>query len=84
MKTFPQEQTSPRWFQSHAAPRLVSAARSIKADSFLIDGEGIVYDGKGMPSFDLLHSHEYDREVSLLAFDVLEFSSTEVRKQPLV
>jgi bifunctional non-homologous end joining protein LigD len=34
-------------------PRLVSAARSIKAESFLIDGEGIVYDAKGMPNFAL-------------------------------
>jgi hypothetical protein len=31
---------------------------SIKATSFLIDGEGIVYDGKGMPDFALLHSHK--------------------------
>lgn len=30
-------------------PRLVSAMRSIKAKSILIDGEGIVYEGKGMP-----------------------------------
>jgi bifunctional non-homologous end joining protein LigD len=65
-------------------PRLVSAARSIKAESFLIDVEGIVYDSKGMPIFDLLHSHDYDKEVSLLAFDLLELSGTEVRKQPLV
>jgi bifunctional non-homologous end joining protein LigD len=37
-----------------------------------------------MPNFALLHSHEYNREVSLLAFDLLEFGGTEVRKQPLV
>jgi ATP-dependent DNA ligase len=37
-----------------------------------------------MPSFALLHSHEYDREVSLCAFDLLELNGTEVRKQPLV
>jgi bifunctional non-homologous end joining protein LigD len=36
-----------------------------------------------MPSFDLLHSRDYDREVSLLAFDLLELNGTEVRKQPL-
>jgi bifunctional non-homologous end joining protein LigD len=32
-------------------PRLVQAAKRIKTMSFLIDGEGIVYDGKGMPNF---------------------------------
>ena len=37
-----------------------------------------------MPSFALLHSHEYHREVSLCAFDLLELSGTDVRKQPLI
>jgi bifunctional non-homologous end joining protein LigD len=56
----------------------------MKATSFLLDGQGIVYDGKGMPSFDLLHSRDYDKEVSLCAFDLLELSGIEIRKQPLV
>jgi bifunctional non-homologous end joining protein LigD len=49
-----------------------NAARSV-------DSEGIV-----VPSFDLLHSRDYDKEVSLCAFDLLELSATDVRKQPLV
>jgi len=65
-------------------PRLVQAAKKIKADSFLMDGEGIVYDRKGMPNFALLHSRDYDKEVSLCAFDLLELQGTEVRKQPLL
>ena len=65
-------------------PRIVSAVRKLKIDSALIDGEGIVYDAKGMPNFDLIHSHEYDSAVSLLAFDLLELNGTAVRKQPLV
>jgi bifunctional non-homologous end joining protein LigD len=65
-------------------PRIVQAARKMKATSFLLDGEGIVCDGKGMPSFELLHSRDYDREVSLCAFDLLELAGTEVRKQPLL
>lgn len=64
-------------------PRIVQAARAIKATAFLLDGEGIVYDGKGMPTFDLLHSRNHDREASLIAFDLLELSGTEVRKHPL-
>jgi bifunctional non-homologous end joining protein LigD len=35
--------------------------------SRLLDGEGIVYDQNGMPDFNLVHSKEYDREVSLVA-----------------
>jgi bifunctional non-homologous end joining protein LigD len=65
-------------------PRVVSAVRRIKARSVLIDGEGIVYDGKGMPDFTLLHSREYDKEVSLLAFDLLELDGVEIRKLPLM
>jgi len=49
-------------------PRIVHAARKLKATSFLLDGEGIVYDGKGMPNFALLHSREYDKEVLLCAW----------------
>lgn len=65
-------------------PRIVAAVRELKVDSALIDGEGIVYDAKGMPSFDLIHSHEHDNEASLLAFDLLELNGTPVSKQPLV
>jgi len=50
-------------------PRLVAAARRLQAKSALLDGEGYVYDQHGMPDFNLIHSKEYDREVSLVAFD---------------
>jgi bifunctional non-homologous end joining protein LigD len=65
-------------------PRVVHAAKKIKADTFLLDGEGVVYDKKGIPNFALLHSREYDNEVSLCAFNLLELQGTEVRKQPLL
>jgi ATP-dependent DNA ligase len=39
-------------------PRIVQAAKKIRADCFLLDGEGIVYEKKGMPSFALLHSKQ--------------------------
>jgi ATP-dependent DNA ligase len=52
--------------------------------SVLLDGEGIVYDQHSMPSFDLIHSKQYDREVSLVAFDLLELDADDVRKRPLV
>ena len=65
-------------------PRIVSAVHKLKAASLLIDGEGVVYNKHGMPSFDLLHSREYDREVSLVAFDLLELDGTPVRREPLL
>jgi ATP-dependent DNA ligase len=64
-------------------PRLVQAALRLRATSALLDGEGIVYDQNGMPDFNLIHSKEYDREVSLIAFDLLELNGEDVRQQPL-
>ena len=63
---------------------IVSAVHRLKAASLLIDGEGIVYNKHGMPSFDLLHSREYDKEVSLVAFDLLELDGAPVRREPLL
>ena len=37
----------------------------------------------GMPEFNLIHSKEYDRYVSLIAFDFLELNGEDVRSQPL-
>src|SRR5215218_9134211 len=65
-------------------PRLVSAARKLRATSALLDGEGIVYDQHGMPSFDLIHSKEYDREVSLVAFDLLELNGEDIGREPMI
>jgi ATP-dependent DNA ligase len=65
-------------------PRIVQAARRLKVRSFLLDGEGVVYDKKGVPSFALLHSREYDKEASLAAFDLLELDGADVRKQKLL
>jgi bifunctional non-homologous end joining protein LigD len=65
-------------------PRIVEAVRRLEVRSVLLDGEGIVYDQNGMPSFDLIHSKQYDREVSLVAFDLLELDGDDVRREPLL
>ena len=65
-------------------PLLVAAMRRLRATSALLDGEGVVYDQNGMPSFDLIHSKEYNREVSLVAFDLLEKDGEDLRPQPLL
>jgi bifunctional non-homologous end joining protein LigD len=64
-------------------PRLVDAVRRLRATSALLDGEGIVYDQHGMPDFNLIHSKEYDREVSLVAFDLLEKDGEDLRSRRL-
>ena len=58
--------------------------RRLKVKSILLDGEGIVYGHIGLPDFALIHSKEYDRDVSLVAFDLLELDGDDVRKRPLL
>ena len=65
-------------------PRIVEAVRRLKAKSVVLDGEGVVYNQHGMPSFDLIHSKQYDREVSLVAFDLLELDGEDVARRPLI
>jgi ATP-dependent DNA ligase len=65
-------------------PRIVQAARRLKVRSILLDGECIVYDKNGIPSFALLHSRDYDREASLAAFDLLELDGEDVRRHALL
>ena len=62
-------------------PRIVEAARRLKVRSALLDGEGIVYNGKGMPDFRLLPGKENDFAVSLIAFDLLELDGEDVRRR---
>jgi bifunctional non-homologous end joining protein LigD len=65
-------------------PRIVEAARRLRVQSALLDGEGIVYNGAGMPSFRLLHGKQNDAAVTLVAFDLLELDGTDVRAEPLL
>lgn len=51
----------------------------LRAVSALIDAEAIVYDHQGMPNFDYIHSKQYDHEVSLLTFDLLEQDGEDLR-----
>jgi ATP-dependent DNA ligase len=58
--------------------------KRLRAKSAMLDGEGVVYDQHGMPSFDYIHSKEYDRQVSLIAFDLLELNGEDTRPLPLI
>jgi bifunctional non-homologous end joining protein LigD len=64
-------------------PRVVEAMQRLRATSALLDAEAIVYDQHGMPDFNLIHSKEYDREVSLIAFDLLEKDGEDLRSLQL-
>jgi ATP-dependent DNA ligase len=84
------EETRVRIFSRNGAdfterfPRIVEAARRLRVRSVLLDGEGIVYNGKGMPDFHLLHGKQNDAAATLVAFDLLELDGDDVRRDPLL
>ena len=51
--------------------------------SCTIDGEAVVCDGTGVPSFDLLRHRLHDDRVFLCAFDLIELSGDDRRRDPL-
>jgi bifunctional non-homologous end joining protein LigD len=53
-------------------PAIVDAALSIKAQSFLIDGEAVIARDDGMPDFRALQSKRGGQEAVLYVFDLIE------------
>jgi bifunctional non-homologous end joining protein LigD len=64
-------------------PRIVEAVRRLRVKSVLLDGEGIVYNGKGMPDFRLLHDKQNDFAATMIAFDLLEVDGEDLRPASL-
>lgn len=56
-------------------PELDRFADSVNAPSAIIDGELVVLDANGRPSFELMQRHE--TEVAFYAFDVLQIAGTD-------
>src|SRR5204863_8135181 len=50
-------------------PAIVDAARTIKAISFLIDGEAVICRQDGISDFNALRGRRRDHDVTLVAFD---------------
>jgi ATP-dependent DNA ligase len=65
-------------------PWIIEAAGKLRADSFVIDGEGVILRPDGVADFDRLHSRRHDGEVQLLGFDLLELDGTNLRAEPLM
>jgi ATP-dependent DNA ligase len=64
-------------------PAIVSAARSIQATSFLIDGEAVCCDESGVPVFDMLRQRRNGPRVFLYAFDLLQIDGRDLRCEPI-
>ena len=64
-------------------PLITEAARRIKADSFVIDGEAVLLGVDGVSDFAGLHSRKFDHEAQFYAFDILVGDGDDLRKLPL-
>ena len=64
-------------------PRVVSSVRKLRAQSVLLDGEGVICDDNGLAVFDKLHSKLNDESVMLYAFDMLELDGEDCRRERL-
>ena len=65
-------------------PAIVDAARRLKAQSFLIDGEAVVCRPDGLSDFDALRVGRRAHEVTLAAFDLIELQGEDLRDEPLL
>lgn len=64
-------------------PGIISAARSIRAKSFLIDGEAVCCDGSGLPVFEMLRYRRHEARIFLYAFDLLQLDGRDLRREPI-
>jgi bifunctional non-homologous end joining protein LigD len=60
-------------------PLAAAAVASLPAYSFLIDGEAIVTDAKGLAVFDLIRRQRHSSHAVLIAFDLIELEGEDLR-----
>jgi bifunctional non-homologous end joining protein LigD len=64
-------------------PWIVEAARKIRQQRFVLDGEAVVLGVDGIADFNALHSRQHDEGVQFCAFDILVEGGDDLRKLPL-
>jgi bifunctional non-homologous end joining protein LigD len=64
-------------------PAIISAARSLRGRSFLIDGEAVCCDENGVPVFNMLRQVRNKQRVFLYAFDLLQLDGCDLRREPI-
>jgi ATP-dependent DNA ligase len=64
-------------------PAIVSAARGLRAGSFLIDGEAVCCDENGVPVFQMLRQRRNEARVLLYAFDLSQLDGRDLRREPI-
>jgi bifunctional non-homologous end joining protein LigD len=64
-------------------PLAAAAVASLQARSFLIDGEAIVTDAKGLAVFDLIRRQRHGSDAVLIGFDLIELDGEDLRVSPI-
>ena len=64
-------------------PLAVAAAAALPARSFLIDGEAIVTNERGLAVFDFIRHKRHGEDAVLLAFDLIELDGEDLRRTPI-
>ncbi len=65
-------------------PSVAKALTTLKARSALVDGELVVADELGRPSFQLIQNADESTDVRAFLFDLLELDGRDLRREPLV
>ena len=61
----------------------VDAVTRLPAHSFLLDGEAIVTNDRGLAVFDLIRHKRHGDDAVLIAFDLIELEGEDLRRRPL-
>ena len=64
-------------------PLIAEALAGLRLRSVILDGEAVCCDENGLPSFDRLRHRHHDGSVFLYAFDLIELSGNDLRREPL-
>jgi bifunctional non-homologous end joining protein LigD len=67
----------------HGFPLSVDAVRRLPARSFLLDGEAIVTNERGLAVFDLIRRKRHGDDAVLIAFDLIELDGEDLRRAPI-
>jgi len=64
-------------------PLAVEAVSALSAQSFLLDGEAIVTNERGLAVFDLIRHQRHGDDAVLIAFDLIELDGEDLRRTPI-
>ena len=64
-------------------PLAAAAVAALPANSFLIDGEAIVTNARGLAVFDLIRRKRHGGDAVLIAFDLIGLDGEDLRRSPI-